>query len=46
MQAGGIALEDQGFPCAPDFAHFLASTPDPGQTYVHQMDVGFIHGIK
>ncbi len=44
VQAGGIALETQGFPCAPDFAHFPAATLDPGQTYLHQMEIGFFHG--
>lgn len=44
VQAGGIALETQGFPCAPEFAHFPSTTLDPGQTYLHRMEIGFFHG--
>ena len=42
-QAGGIALETQGFPCAPEFAHFPSTALDPGETYLHRMEVGFFH---
>ena len=46
MQAGGIALETQGFPCAPEFAHFPSTTLDPGPTYLHRMEIGFFHGVR
>ena len=46
VQAGGIALETQGFPCAPEFAHFPSTTLDPGQTYLHRMEIGFFHGVR
>ena len=43
VQAGGIALETQGFPCAPEFAHFPAATLEPGQVYLHRMEISFFH---
>ena len=43
VQAGGIALETQGFPCAPEFAHFPAATLEPGQVYLHRMAISFFH---
>ncbi len=45
VQAEGIALETQGFPCAPEFSHFPSTTLDPGQTYLHRMEIGFFHGV-
>lgn len=46
VQAGGIALETQGYLCAPEFAHFPSTTLDPGQTYLHRMEIGFFHGTR
>jgi len=46
VQAGGIALETQGFPCAPEFAHFPSTILYPGQVYLHRMEVGFFHGAN
>ncbi len=46
LQAAGIALETQGFPCAPQFAHFPSTTLDPGQTYLHRMEIGFYHAAE
>lgn len=43
VQAAGIALETQGFPCAPEFAHFPPTSLDPGKTYKHRMEVRFFH---
>ena len=44
VQAQGIALETQGFPCAPEFAHFPTTKLDPDQTYLHRMEFAFFHG--
>ena len=46
VQAGGVALETQGYPCAPEFAHFPSATLDPGQTYLHRMEISFFHGAR
>ena len=43
VQAGGIALETQGFPCAPDFAHFPQALLLPGKTWRHRMVFDFFH---
>lgn len=43
VQAGGIALETQGFPCAPDFSHFPSTRLDRGQPYSHRMELSFFH---
>jgi aldose 1-epimerase len=43
LQAGGIALETQGFPCAPDFAHFPQGWLLPGEVYRHRMVYDFFH---
>jgi aldose 1-epimerase len=43
VQAGGIALETQGYPCAPDFAHFPRADLQPGEDYHHRMAFGFFH---
>ncbi len=41
VQAAGIALETQGFPCAPQFAHFPPTSLYPGKNYQHRMEVSF-----
>ena len=41
VQAGGIALETQGFSCAPEFAHFPTTMLFPGQAYLHRMNFAF-----
>lgn len=43
VQAGGIALETQGYPCAPDFAHFPQAHLLPGHVYCHRMAFDFFH---
>lgn len=43
-QAGGIALETQGYPCAPEFAHFPSAKLDSGEVYLHSMDIAFFRG--
>lgn len=42
--AGGIALETQGFPCAPEFAHFPTTMLFPGQAFLHRMEFVFFYG--
>ncbi len=46
VQAGGIALETQGFPCAPEFAHFPSTLLDVRETYEHRIEVCFFHEAK
>jgi aldose 1-epimerase len=46
VQAQGIALETQGFPCAPEFAHFPSTLLDVGQTCTHRMEFRFFHRAK
>jgi aldose 1-epimerase len=41
VQAAGIALETQGFPYAPEFAHFPSATLYPDRDYLHRMEFQF-----
>ena len=38
---GGVALETQHFPDAPNKGHFLPTRLDPGQRYRHRMEFRF-----
>lgn len=40
---GGLTLETQVFPCAPEYDHFPSATLSPGQTYRHVMIFQMFH---